>query len=477
MSSARDNLVTAAMLLQEAAWLYGAFGVASLMLGAAGSPLAWFAMLAVMGVSLLTARALSLIAMPPLMAYGLQMAAGAAVVYVCVAAQASPEFQGVNLGWPGMLSNDDMSDASRSFTVRAILGSVGGALMWWRGGHIGATAFPAETLGASFKVGVIALAIAAVVDIFHAADLNIFPMMFVFFAAGIAGLSIAHMAAASQKAAADRAWMRVIGGLVAAIVALGLLFSLLQRDALAAIAAPLLWALNMLATAVFYVLIIPLAYLIDFLVNGLIAFFRWLRVEPQAEAAPFAPDVSGGLQMLERGEGEPAALLLLQVLQWSLVAAIVIAALAVMALAYKRRHRRIADAVDGERESVREDADAAYDLANLLFNLLPARFRRRRSGRALRVPSDDPNIADVFRIYFGMLTLAEKRGAPKPSAETPSEYQGALEGIFPAWLARAATRAFERACYGHRPTERARIEEMRAELERAAADGDGKANK
>ena len=269
MSSARDNLVTAAMLLQETAWLYGAFGVASLMLGAAGSPLAWFAMLAVMGVSLLTARALSLIAMPALMAYGLQMAAGAAVVYVCVAAQASPEFQGVNLGWPAMLSNDDMSDASRSFTVRAILGSVGGALLWWRGGHIGATAFPAETLGASFKVGVIALAIAAVVDIFHAADLNIFPMMFVFFAAGIAGLSIAHMAAASQKAAADRAWMRVIGGLVAAIVALGLLFSLLQRDALAAIAAPLLWALNILATAVFYALIIPLAYLIDFFVNGL----------------------------------------------------------------------------------------------------------------------------------------------------------------------------------------------------------------
>lgn len=472
MSSARDNLVTAAMLLQETAWLYGAFGVCSLMLGAAGSPLTWFAMLGVMGVSLLTARALSLIAMPALMAYGLQMAAGAAVVYVCVGAQASPEFQGVNWGWPGMMSGEDMSAASRSFTVRAVLGSIGGALLWWRGGHIGATAFPAETLGASFKVGVIALAIAAVVDIFHSAHLNIFPMMFVFFAAGIAGLSVAHMAAASQKAAADRAWMRVIGGLVAAIVALGLLFSLLQRDALAAIAAPLLWALNLLATAAFYVFIIPLAYLIDFLVNGLIAFFRWLRVEPQAETAPIAPDISGGLQMLERGEGEPAALLLLQILQWSLAAAIIVAVLAVMALAYKRRHRRLAESDDGERESVREDADAAYDLANLLFNLLPARFRRRRRSRALRVPSDDPNIADVFRIYFGLLTLAEKRGAPKPSAETPSEYRRTLEGMFPAALARAATRAFERACYGHRPTERARIEEMRVELERAAAESD-----
>ncbi len=466
--AARDNVVTALLLLCETAWLFGAFGVASLAVGGAGSPLSWPAIAAVMGASLLTARGLGIVAMPALMAYGLQMMAGAIVVYLAVGAQAAPEFSGVNLGWIAMLSQEDPTEASRLFTIRAVMGSLAAVGLWWRGGVIGATSFPAETLGTSFKIGVVALAIAAVVDIFHAAELGIYPVMFVFFAAGVAGLSIAHMSPAARESTASRAWTRVIGGIVGAIVLAGLLFSLLQRDILAAIAAPLMVVLNLLARVVFYVIIYPLAYLVDFFVRGLVWLLRRVQAEPPQETALTTPDAVRGLQALERGDGEPAALLLLQILQWSIVAALVLGLLALLALAYRRRASGRAAANEGERESLREGADMGYDFANLLFNLLPARLRRRRKRTALRVPSDDANIADVFRIYFGLLMLGEQRGAPKPPHQTPAEYQPTLAQIAHPNLARRATLAFMRACYGHSPAPRQEIDAMREDLEREA---------
>ncbi|MYE54123.1 MAG: DUF4129 domain-containing protein [Chloroflexi bacterium] len=466
MSAMRERLVTGALLLSESAWLVALLGILSFPFGATSSPISWIAVLAVMSVSLIWARTLSMIAMPSLMAYGLQMLAGVVVVYLMVASQVSLEIGSLDLGWIGTLTS---GEAPERFILTALYGSLGGTALWWRGGHIGASDIPAESLSTSFRIGILILAIAAVIDIAHPADLNVFPMMFVFFASGVAGLIVAHMAPTSQESNGARAWTRVVGGLVGGLVVLGLLFSLLQRDVLAVIAAPILWVLQLLATVVFYVIIFPLAYIIDFITRGIFALLLWLGGEPRPDREFAPPQAVGALEGFARdGEAEPAAMLLLQILQWSIVAAIIAGALLLMALAFKRRARSRGEAVDGQRESLTEEADVAYDFANLLFNMLPSRFRRRRVNRTLQVPSDDPNITDVFRIYFGMLMLAEERGNPRKYSETPAEFQATLERILPQGLVRAATRAFIRACYGHHPAPRDQIEEMREELEQAA---------
>ncbi|MDE2688230.1 MAG: DUF4129 domain-containing protein [Chloroflexota bacterium] len=466
MTVMRERLVTGSLLLSESAWLVALLGILSFPFGATGSPISWVAVLAVMALSLIWARTLSMVIMPPLMAYGLQMIAGVIVVYLMVASQVPQETGALNFGWIGAMRAEDVSDR---FILGAVYGSLGGAALWWRGGHIGALDIPAESLGTSFRIGILVLAIAAVIDIAHPANLNVFPMMFLFFASGVAGLIVANMAPATQQTNVTRAWTRVIGGLVGALVVLGLIFSLLQRDVLAFIAAPLLWVLQILATIVFYIVIFPLAYFIDYFTRGIFALLIWLGGDPRPDtelAMPQGPATFEGFA--NQGEAEPAALLLLQILQWSIVAAIIIAVLVVMALAYRRRVRRRQADADGERESVIEGADITYDFANLLFNMLPSRFRRRRQNTALRVPSDDPNITDVFRIYFGMLMLSEKRGNARHASETPSEFQPTLERTLPRNLVRAATRAFIRACYGHYPATREEIDEMRTELEDAA---------
>ena len=466
ISPTRDNLVTAALLLSESAWLVALLGILSFPFGATSSPISWIAVLAVMGVSLVSARTLSMIIMPSLMAYGLQMIMGVIVVYLMVASQVSPGADALNLGWIGTVTS---GEAPEKFVLRAVYGSLGGAALWWRGGHIGSADIPSESLSTSFRIGILILAIAAVIDIAHPADLNVFPMMFIFFASGVAGLAIAHMAPTSLQSNVTSAWTRVIGGMVGALVVLGLLFSLLQRDVLAAIAAPLLWILEILAKIVFYLVIFPLAYIIDFLTRAVFAILLWLGGEPQEERTLALPEGAGTFEGIVRdGEAEPAALLLLQILQWSIVAAIIAGTLLVMALAFRRRYRRRNEVVDGQRESLIEGADVPYDFANLLFGMLPSRFRRRNPERALRLPSDNPDITDVFRIYFGLLTLAEQRGEARHHSETPAEYQPTLEGLFPRALVRSATTAFMRACYGHHPAPREQIDEMRQELERLA---------
>lgn len=466
MSAIREKLITGALLLSESAWLVALLGILSFPFGATSSPISWIAIVAVMSASLVWARTLSMVIMPSLMAYALQMAVGVIVVFLMVASQVSPETDVLNLGWISAMTSDEASDG---FVLRAVYGSLGGAALWWRGGHIGAVDIPAESLSTSFRIGILILAIAAVVDIAHPADLNVFPMMFVFFAAGVTGLIVANMAPTTQKSNGTRAWTRIIGGLVGALVVLGLIFSLLQDSVLAAIAVPILWVLNILATVVFYLIIFPLAYIIDFATRGIFALLLWLGGEPGQPREFAAPQGVGSFEGLTRnGEAEPAALLLLQILQWSIVAAIIIGALVVMALAFKRRLRSRRETADGQRESIIEDADVTYDFANLLFNMLPSRFRRRPVSQPLQVPSDDPNVVDVFRIYFGMLVMAEQRGHPRHSSETPLEFQQTLERMLPQGLVRAATRAFTRACYGHHPATREQIEEMRTELERAA---------
>ena len=461
----RDKLVLGALILEEASWLFALFGVLGLALGASGSPMGWIAVVVVSTLSLLVVRFLQFLLLPTIAAYIVQMLAGVLVVYMVVGTQVWPTFQGVNMGWLGPVIS---GAETQEFVFRGIVGSFVGALLWWRGGHLAAMEFPEDSLSGSFKIGVMALALAAVIDISHPADLQIFPVMFVFFAASIVGMSIAHLAPASQQETGMRAWTRVIGIVVGTVMVMGLIFSLLQGNVLAAIAAPIIFVLNIFATVIFFVIIMPLAYLVDILTRWVFGLIQNIApAESQNELILNPLGIAEQLQAMRDGTArEPVAELFLQIVQWSIVAAIIVGVLLLLAKAFRRRHDSRQRTDEGMRDSVKEHTDAASDLARLLLGLLPSRGRKSKEPLRFRVPDGDPNIVDVFRIYFGLLVVAEKREAPRPAYATPNEYRRRLEGVLPQTLVRRATAAFVRACYGHHPTSREEIEEMRVELDR-----------
>ncbi len=458
MSSAQNRLTLLCAVVVESVIVYSALAGVALLTGLESSPISWIAAAAIMMASFGVARALALIIMPVWMPYVIQSALGALTVYLALATQS------LDLGW---ISAFFREDAPSHFARSAALGGFFGTVFWWRGGRLASTDFPSEQLSFSFKVGLIVLSIAAIVDIFHPANLRIFTLMFVFFAAGVAGLGVSNILPSSGAAAARQTWTRVIGGVVGVIVIVGFLFGILREGALKYISAPLGWLLNIIATVVFYVVIVPLVYVIEFLVSLAFRILRYFAGEREEAEVETELGIQESLRdLIENAEpSEPS--IWMRLLAAIAVTFVVAALLVLLARAFRRRVRWLRVDEDGDRETLDEDFDAAEDFARLLFGLLPSRFRRRRRDARLRLPDDEPGIVDVFRIYFGMLRIAESRGAPRPRDRTPSEYRATLSGVFPERLANMATAAFNRACYGRRAASAEEISEMRQALERA----------
>ena len=466
MSSAQDRLILIACIVVESVWLYVLIAVLSLALLHGTMAVTWIAAVAMMGSSFVVARTTLMIIMPLWMQYAIQLSTGVVVIYVIlgtyILASAAP---GVDLGWPAAVLSDDASTNDRT---RAIISVLCAAFLWWRGGRIASIEFPTDHLSITFRVGLIALSLGALVDVLHPANLHIFPLMFTFFAAGLVGLSIGHILPTSSNRRGQQRWTRIIGGVVGAIILVGLVFSILRKSLIDFVASPLGALFDLLVTVFMYVVVLPIAYVVGYIVLWIFGMLQRLIGEPpEQQAQEFNPG-SFLNEMRERAESaEPT--IWGDVVEWAVVVILLMVALALLAWGFRRivRWRRIDE--DGERESIAEDVDPGLDMARLLFDLLPERFRRRRRTAGLRLPDDEQNIVDVFRIYFGMLSVAEERGFRRPSNHTPNEHRSALARVFPGRIARLATDAFNRACYGRRPASRAQIDEMREVLEQVAS--------
>ena len=462
MSSAQDRIVLAATVAVESVWFYAAFSILALLMSLQGSPMTWIAAAAVMGVSLIVARTLSLIIMPVWMPYTIQMALGVLVIYLTLGSQLQSAGQSFDLGWITSMRADDAAD---HYTRSAALAGLFSALLWWRGGRLEATEFPLEQLAFTFRIGLIVLSMVAVVDMLHSADLKMFPLMFVYFASGLIGLGIGHIFPVSGRSELQQKWGRVIGAVVGVVMVVGLLFSLLQKGALSFITTPLGIVVNALAVVVFYVVIVPMVYVIEFIVSGIFELLRRLFPQQQGQELEIEGRFDDMLDEIREEVTDSGPSIWAEILEWTVIAIIVLVVLLILAKAFQRTMRWRKTDVDGERESLIEGTDPALDMARLLFNLLPERFRRKEVDDGLRLPEDEQNIVDVFRVYFGMINHAESKGLVRRGEQTPSEFQSALEEIFPQKLVDMATAAFNRACYGRRPASTDQIAEMRQLLE------------
>ena len=465
MSSVQDRIVMLSAVAVESVWIYAALSLLSLMMLPGGSPISWVAALAIMLVSYLVTRSLSLIIMPNWMPYAIEMGLGTLTTYLVLGTQLQTSGQWMDIGWLSAMFSDLQPD---HFVRSAAIGGFASVLFWLRGGRIATSEFPVEHLGFTFRLGLIVLSVAALVDIFNAANLRTFELMFVFFAAGLAGLGAGHILPSTRRALARRTWVRVIGTVVVSVLLIGLLFSLIQRGMLSFIATPLKFVLEGIATIVFYVFIVPLVFVLEFLISAFFELLRRFAGEPP-EGEPelnIAPGEMFGQFAEQAEEGDPS--IWLQILAGVVVALVVAGILIVLARAFRRnvRWRRVDE--EGERESLYGDFDPTMDLARLLFGLLPERFRRRSTDTSLRLPDDDQNIVDVFRVYFGMLTVAESRGEHRRVSDTPGEHRSALARVFPERLVDMATSAFDRACYGRHAATREQIDEMQQILEQSS---------
>ena len=471
MGKSQDTWVVGATVLLESSWLFAVLGVAGAALGWGGSPVSWPGLIGIMGVSA------AIVGLGPSKtgwrsaAYRYRALVGVASVYLVAGIQLAEGF-GPDLGWAVSVVSGSAEDGH---ALEAAAAAVVGLLLWWRAGALASAKSPTRSLAVSFRVGMPVLALATILDIAQSADLHTGPMVFIFFASGLTGLTIGHLAPDTGQSAKARRWPRTIAALVSGVLLVGLAASLLQRDFLSSVTG----ALKALVAAILWAIFIPIALALDAFMNALLGFFD-RPFEP--ETSQFQEQAREGFNRFPEALGETGeeeeqavetAVNFFEVAQWALlaVAVLLVAGLILYLLVRASRHSETRRPGQGpaERESIREGADLALDLARLLWGLTPGWLKGGGRRTGFGVPEGPRGIVEALRIYYSLVATAEKRGFRRSPHETATEFQRTLEGVFPRDLVRMSTAAFNRAFYGHHPATDEEVAHMRSSLKGLAS--------
>ncbi len=471
MTGWQGRTVLGAIVLAESAWVFSLLGAAGVLVGSDGSPISWPGVATLIGLAILAGALAPRVA--PEAANTARMLVGAAVVYLILAVELSPEAFEADLLWLYRIAVD--ADAVEGLAVKALVSALIATALWGRGTALSAAEFPTESLSFSFRLGLVALSIATIVDIANSAELDTFPMVFLFFAAGLGGLSAGHLMPETEESSAAGTWPRVIGGLVGAVVTIGLIFSVLRKGALTYITEFSLVSLDAVLRGLFWAVVIPIAFAYEMAVNVVVWLFSLL---PGGDSPP--PEQEDTRPLFDRifdrepetSEAEPeqgAGLLdlLLNVLELVLIVLLAALLLYLLGRGIQQMFRRPRSNVRGARDSVKEDASALADVAGLVLDLVPDWFSSRERERGYVLPDGPEGVVDALGIYYEILTRAEEGGFERPAYQTPNEYRRTLESLFPKNLVRMSTDAFNRACYGSHAATPVQISEMRSMLKEA----------
>ena len=466
----QNRWVLGAATLTDSAWVFAAAALAGFVLEHNASPMSWTAVLTIIASSVVVGRLAPYEVAAVEVVNLVRALIGAVLIYVVIGTQITLGSNFIDLLWPVRLGSDAMPDG---YAFVGIAGSVIGAFLWWKGTRLAAAEFPIESLTLSFRLGVTVVGFGMILDAMHSADFGMFPIMFIFFAAGLGGLTIGHLMPESKQSAKAMTWPRVVTGVVAVVVAAGLIFSLFRRDLLSFISDPLATGLGNVAQGIFWGIVGPIAIALDAFTNAVISFFD----------RPFEPDAGGGGaragegELLPAGPGQLSAIgaeeeeeqassaldLVIQIVEWVFIAIVLLVLLYILIRLLLRYARLKPASTAGLRESVLEDADVMSDSARLLLKLIPDRLLRAKP-RAFQPPEGPPGIVEVFRIYYRLLKIAADKGLRREPHQSATEFQSTLEQLLPRDLVRTVTHAFNRACYGHHPATPEQIGMMRSAL-------------
>ncbi len=508
MSLSQDRWVLAAIVVAESSWVFATLGVLAAIFNLKNSPMHWPSVLVTVGAALLVSKltpsyitTIAAISVGVVSAawisgpigwlililafctagatayfrpvgglsaevtYLLKTVVGLGVAYLMIGSNISGNNGGFNLNWTELVFIESTTAEHRFI---AISGLFIGMLLWWRGSSLAWKEFPIESLNFSFRLGIFCLAIAVTIDIMHSAQLNTFPMVFLFFASGLGGLSIGHLLPESRVSYKKKTWPRVISGIVTTVLGTGLIFSFLHRDILNVFSRPARSLLDTVVTGAFWGLLIPISTAWNVFVDGFLSVFeaafgnlednpsnRRLRasVEERATEAQQAED-----------EGGEIITLLIQIIEWLMLAVIGLILLYLLYRFLRSLLTRSPKTTNGSRQSVRSDADLNGDVTRLILKLIPSWVQPKSTDKGFYLPAGPPGVVEALRIYYKMLNTAHEMGLGRHRNQTPREYANTLDKIYPKQLVSMATTAFIWACYGDYPANQEQLSEITSSI-------------
>jgi hypothetical protein len=464
-------------MLTETAWLFSAIAVTGLILDLPGSSVAWPMVLLAMGIPLAIGHADPTRFPWAAIAIRFRVPVGILTLYLVIASQVADGAFGLDPSWP---ITAFLTDRPNGYRLSVAIGVAVGALLWRIGAGLADTEDIGKRLTRSMRLGVPVLAFAAAVNITRPEDLGTLPLVLIFFAAGLGGLSI-NRSTGNDSQSANRLGRSTTPYVpIAAVLLAGVAFVLIRKGVLSNVSDSAVSSLASATKAVLWAIFIPIAFVGDLAIRGFLKIFDKPFNPPTTDGSVFSVEEAqqAADRLFDDAPIEETASsghdLLIQIAQWSLGAFIVLLAAALLGFLFMRsfrgRRRPGSSSAPVDRDSVREEADVASDLSGLLRKLLPHWGNAPSDQRAYTLPDGPKGVVDALAFYYDLLTAAEGRGLQRESGVTATEFQTTLEATFPRSLVHAATRAFNHALYGNHPAHDDYLAGMRAELDAAMSE-------
>lgn len=449
MSDNRERLIMFSLWVSESARIFMFAAIATLLIGLDTAPLAWVAVAAIMGVSMIANWVIGG-ARGDLVTLALvQALVGFPVIYLAAAARAIGGGSGLDLDWPLALTAGDIDSDG---VVGVIMAITIAFIVWLRGTALLNSDEPESSQRTIFYTGAAALGILLLMEQISGNDVDAKFLILPFFAAALAGMAINHLSTVGDVKSGSAFWGRFMTMMVA-----GILLSAITITVLAVVFNDAVHALGRGIGVLLSWILIAIAAPFAVLALGLVWLLRKWRGEgntgiqfPEGPGIDFNTDT--GLAVVDDGESGVFDLVV-DLLRIPLAIIIVLAILFVLYITFRRFMTKRRIRLGNDRESVRGDADAGKDLAGLLGKLLPDWMRRHSDSEIeRRYPADEPGISEVFQLYFSYLKVATRRGMEPESGHTPNELRGAMSRALPGMPVDLVTERFNAACYGHEPS-------------------------
>ena len=191
MTLTRERVTYITLVFSEAAWLYAFISVLGVAAGSTGSPLSFFAILGLLGLSTIT---YSFIRWKSFQAFELfyfgATLFGVVLAYLVMAAAFDPD-QTFTIDWIAKLIDSTIKEQGKTF--HGVAGGILAVGLWFRGIRLAMVPNPEKSLTLSFRLGLFFVGFSAIMGIMRPEHPNVFAMVLIFFGAGLVGLNVGHL--------------------------------------------------------------------------------------------------------------------------------------------------------------------------------------------------------------------------------------------------------------------------------------------
>jgi hypothetical protein len=340
--------------------------------------------------------------------------------------------------------------------------------VWWRGVLLGRQASTSVEVESAFRWGIAMLVLFGLAQIpAGGTEVRAATTVYVvgFFFISLITLALGRLESLTtrtRKIGINSQWLTVLIGVSAGIVMTALVLGqVISFDLLVLATRPLFDLLGRILLILAYIVVIPLAYLVELIIYALLSLLQpgVNRQRPE----PLQPtDFDNFLQRLF-GQGIPADVLM--VLKAVVMLALLGVAIVILNRAFRRWRpmARAADVAEEERESV----FVWTRLREVLLGWLRGLFQRRRPAEANVTVVENVSFGEsaaatsVREVYRDLLRRGEAVGVQRAAATTPLEHAAPLQVAFePEETVEALTAAYVEARYAERDLPQSEVDDL-----------------